>query len=71
MEEIAETFKELSLTESSFYRAADVYRLVKETSLDKKTPEEWADEASTEQFRERYLRDIISIISQEDISNNL
>ena len=61
MEEIAETFKELGLTESIFYGAADVYRLVKETSLGKETPEECD--------RARPLDEIITILSNEAISD--
>ena len=40
MEEIADTFKALNLTERTFEGAADVYRLVKDTSLGRETPEE-------------------------------
>ena len=40
MAEIADTFKELGLTEQIFQGAADMYELVKETSLGKATPEE-------------------------------
>ncbi|MEH1889312.1 MAG: DUF1932 domain-containing protein [Nostoc sp.] len=61
MEEIAETFKELGLTERIFYGAADVYRLVKETSLGKETPEE--------RDRDRSLNEIITILSNEAISD--
>ncbi|MEH2049415.1 NAD(P)-dependent oxidoreductase [Nostoc sp.] len=61
MEEIAETFKELDLTERIFYGAADVYRLVKETSLGKETPEE--------SNRDRPLHEIITILSDEASSN--
>ncbi|MEH2093023.1 NAD(P)-dependent oxidoreductase [Nostoc sp.] len=61
MEEIAETFKEVGLTERTFYGAADVYRLVKDTSLGKETPEE--------RNRERLLRDIITILSDETAPN--
>ncbi|MEH1864878.1 MAG: DUF1932 domain-containing protein [Nostoc sp.] len=61
MEEIAETFKELGLTEQIFYGAADVYRLVKDTSLGKETPEECE--------RDRPLRDIITILSDETAPN--
>ncbi|AUB41854.1 3-hydroxyisobutyrate dehydrogenase or related beta-hydroxyacid dehydrogenase [Nostoc flagelliforme CCNUN1] len=57
MEEIAETFQELGLTERIFYGAADVYRLVKDTSLGKETPEECD--------RDRPLRDIITTLSDE------
>jgi 3-hydroxyisobutyrate dehydrogenase-like beta-hydroxyacid dehydrogenase len=59
MEEIAETFKELGLTERIFYGAADVYRLVKDTSLGKETPEE--------RDRDRKLKDIITTLSDETI----
>lgn len=63
MEEIAETFQELGLTERIFYGAADVYRLVKETSLGKETPEECE--------RNRPLRDIITTLSDEAASSVL
>ncbi len=61
MEEIAETFQELGLTERIFYGAADVYRLVKDTSLGKETPEECD--------RDRPLRDIITTLSDEAASS--
>ncbi|MCC5632094.1 DUF1932 domain-containing protein [Nostoc sphaeroides CHAB 2801] len=61
MEEIAETFQELGLTERIFYGAADVYRLVKDSSLGKETPEECD--------RDRPLRDIITILSDETAPN--
>jgi len=57
MEEIAETFEALELTERIFQGAADVYRLVKETSLGEETPEE--------NNRDRAIADIITILSQE------
>ncbi|MEH2306881.1 NAD(P)-dependent oxidoreductase [Nostoc sp.] len=63
MEEIAETFQELGLTERIFYGAADVYRLVKDTSLGKETPEECK--------RNRSLRDIITTLSDEAASSVL
>ncbi len=63
MEEIAETFQELGLTERIFYGAADVYRLVKDTSLGKETPEECK--------RNRSLRDIITTLSNEAASSVL
>ena len=63
MEEIAETFQELGLTEQIFYGAADVYRLVKDTSLGKETPEECE--------RDRPLRDIITTLSDEAASSVL
>ncbi|MER3494993.1 MAG: hypothetical protein C4323_24010 [Mastigocladus sp. ERB_26_2] len=63
MEEIAETFKELGLTEHIFHGAADVYCLVEQTSLGKETSEECN--------RDRPLKDIIATLFQEDISNNL
>ncbi|MUG93519.1 DUF1932 domain-containing protein [Scytonema sp. UIC 10036] len=59
MEEIAETFEALELTERIFQGAADVYRLVKETSLGKETPEE--------SDRDRALGDIITTLSQESL----
>jgi 3-hydroxyisobutyrate dehydrogenase-like beta-hydroxyacid dehydrogenase len=62
MEEIAETFQALDLTERIFQGAADVYRLVKETSLGKETPEECD--------RDRPLKDIITTLSLEDASNH-
>ena len=40
MEEIADTFKSLGLTERTFQGAADLYRLVRDTSLGEETPEE-------------------------------
>lgn len=61
MEEIAETFQELGLTERIFYGAADIYRLVKDTSLGKETPEE--------SNRERQLREIITTLSDETASH--
>lgn len=57
MEEIAETFKELGLTERIFQGTADIYRLVKETSLGKETPEECD--------RDRPLDEIITILSND------
>jgi len=57
MEEIADTFKELGLTEHIFQGAADVYRLVKETSLGKETPEE--------RDRNRSLHQVITTLSDE------
>ncbi|MCC5642967.1 DUF1932 domain-containing protein [Nostoc sp. CHAB 5824] len=63
MEEIAETFQELGLTERIFYGAADVYRLVKDTSLGKETPEECEGERS--------LRDIVTTLSDEAASSVL
>ncbi|MBR8840839.1 MAG: NAD(P)-dependent oxidoreductase [Stigonema ocellatum SAG 48.90 = DSM 106950] len=61
MEEIAQTFEALELTERIFQGAADVYRLVQETSLGKETPEE-TDHS-------RPLTEIITILSQESASN--
>jgi len=61
MEEIAESFKEIGLTERIFYGAADVYRLVKDTSLGKETPEECE--------RNRPLSEIITILSDETAPN--
>ncbi len=57
MEEIAETFQALGLTELTFQGAADVYRLVKETSLGQETPEE------CEQTRS--LTEIVATLSNE------
>ncbi|MBD2200497.1 MULTISPECIES: NAD(P)-dependent oxidoreductase [Calothrix] len=57
MEEIADTFQALDLTEKIFQGAADVYRLVKETSLGKETPEE--------SDHDRSLSDIVTTLSQE------
>ncbi|RCJ38629.1 hypothetical protein A6769_08360 [Nostoc punctiforme NIES-2108] len=62
MEEISETFQELGLTERIFY-GADLYCLVKDTSLGKETPEECE--------RERPLRDIITTLSNEAASSVL
>ncbi|MBE9207336.1 DUF1932 domain-containing protein [Nostoc sp. LEGE 06077] len=59
MEEIAETFQELGLTERIFYGAADIYRLVKDTSLGKETPEE----------SDRQLSEIITTLSDETAPN--
>ncbi|WP_138504800.1 NAD(P)-dependent oxidoreductase [Nostoc sp. PA-18-2419] len=59
MEEIADTFEALDLTEQIFQGAADVYRLVKETSLGRETPEESAGD--------RPLSDIITTLSQETL----
>ncbi|ODG99261.1 6-phosphogluconate dehydrogenase [Nostoc sp. KVJ20] len=69
MEEIAETFKEVGLTERTFYGAADVYRLVKDTSLGKETPEERNRESASHTLRERSLSEIITILSDETASN--
>lgn len=63
MEEIAETFQDLGLTERIFYGAADVYRFVKDTSLGKETPEECN--------RDRPLRDIITNLSDKAASSVL
>lgn len=60
MEEIADTFQALDLTERIFQGAADVYRLVKETSLGRETPEE--------NDRDRPLPDIITTLSQETLT---
>ncbi|GAB1539018.1 NAD(P)-dependent oxidoreductase [Scytonema sp. NUACC21] len=60
MEEIAETFEALELTERIFQGAADIYRLVKETSLGKETPEE--------SDRNRAMVDIITTLSQETLT---
>lgn len=60
MEEIAETFEGLELTERIFQGAAEVYRLVKETSLGKETPEE--------RDSNRALEDIITTLSQETLT---
>ena len=57
MEEIAETFHALGLTELTFQGAADVYRLVKETSLGQETPEECE--------RTRSLTEIVATLSNE------
>ena len=57
MEEIADTFQALDLTEQIFQGAADVYRLVKETSLGRETPEQ--------SKRDRPLSEIITTLSQE------
>ncbi|QIR35978.1 DUF1932 domain-containing protein [Tolypothrix sp. PCC 7910] len=62
MEEIAETFEALELTELIFQGAADVYRLVKDTSLGKETPEE--------NNRDRAIADIITTLSQEALGVN-
>ncbi|MBD2498575.1 NAD(P)-dependent oxidoreductase [Nostoc sp. FACHB-280] len=62
MEEIAETFKEVGLTERIFYGAADIYRLVKDTSLGKETPEE--------SDRDRQLKEIITTLSEETDKNS-
>ncbi|MDF5706890.1 MAG: DUF1932 domain-containing protein [Nostoc sp. S4] len=59
MEEIADTFEALNLTEQIFQGAADVYRLVKETSLGRETPEE--------NNGDRPLPDIITTLSQETL----
>ncbi|MBD2453152.1 DUF1932 domain-containing protein [Nostoc sp. FACHB-87] len=61
MEEIAETFKEVGLTDRIFYGAADIYRLVKDTSLGKETPEE--------SDRDRQLKEIITTLSEETATN--
>lgn len=62
MEEIADTFAALELTERIFQGAADVYRLVKETSLGRETPEQ--------SKRDRPLPDIITTLSQETLRVN-
>lgn len=59
MEEIADTFQALGLTELTFQGAAEVYRLVQDTSLGHETPEA-AD-------RTRPLADVISTLSQEGL----
>lgn len=59
MEEIADTFKALGLTEHTFKGAADVYRLAKDTSLGRETPEECD--------RSRLLSEIITIFANEGI----
>ncbi|MBE8989488.1 NAD(P)-dependent oxidoreductase [Nostoc sp. LEGE 12450] len=69
MEEIAETFQELGLTERIFYGAADVYRLVKDTSLGKETPEECDRESASHTLRDRPLSEIITILSDETAPN--
>ena len=61
MEEIADTFGAVGLTERTFEGAADVYRFVKETSLGKETPEG--------RDTSRTLADIIAILSQDNISS--
>ncbi|OUL29975.1 6-phosphogluconate dehydrogenase [Nostoc sp. RF31YmG] len=61
MEEIADTFAALELTDRIFQGAADVYRLVQQTSLGKETPEE--------SERDRPLSDIITTLSQESLKN--
>ncbi|MFN6440206.1 MAG: DUF1932 domain-containing protein [Nostoc sp. DedSLP01] len=62
MEEIADTFAALDLTDRIFQGAADVYRLVKETSLGRETPEE--------SNRDRPLPDIITTLSQESLNSH-
>lgn len=57
MEEIADTFEALGLSECTFNGAADVYRMVKETSLGRETPEE--------RDRTRSLTDVITTLSNE------
>lgn len=57
MEEIADTFKSLGLTEYIFQSAADIYRLVKDTSLGKETPEEGD--------RDRSLSQVITTLANE------
>lgn len=57
MEEIADTFKSLGLTEYIFQGAADIYRLVKDTSLGKETPEE--------RDRDRSLSQVITTLANE------
>jgi 3-hydroxyisobutyrate dehydrogenase-like beta-hydroxyacid dehydrogenase len=69
MEEIAETFKAVGLTERTFYGAADVYRLVKDTSLGKETPEERNRKSASHTLRERPLSEIITILSDETAPN--
>lgn len=71
MEEIAETFQKLGLTERIFYGAADVYRLVKDTSLGKETPEKCDGSANAKGERDRPLRDIITTLSDEAASSVL
>ncbi|OUL26951.1 6-phosphogluconate dehydrogenase [Nostoc sp. T09] len=61
MEEIADTFQALDLSDRIFQGAADVYRLVKETSLGRETPEE--------SDRSRPLPDIITTLSQESLKS--
>lgn len=57
MEEVAATFSALGLTGRTFEGAAELYRLVKETSLGKETPEECD--------RKRRLADLIATLSGE------
>jgi 3-hydroxyisobutyrate dehydrogenase-like beta-hydroxyacid dehydrogenase len=56
MEEIADTFKAVGLTELTFQGAADIYRFVKETPLGQETPEE--------RDRDRQLAEVIALLSQ-------
>lgn len=65
MEEIAETFKEVGLTERIFYGAADVYRLVKDTSLGKETPEERNRKSASHTLGDRLLSEIITTLADE------
>lgn len=65
MEEIAATFKAVGLTELTYEGAAEVYRLVKETSLGKKTPEQCDREALQNADRTRQLAEIVTILSNE------
>ena len=62
MKEIADTFLSLGLTEQIFQGAADVYRLVKDTSLGQETPEE--------RDRDRSLNQVIAILAQEARSSH-
>ena len=62
MEEIADTFLSLGLTEQIFQGAADVYRLVNDTSLGQETPEE--------RDRDRSLNQVIAILAQEARSSH-
>jgi 3-hydroxyisobutyrate dehydrogenase-like beta-hydroxyacid dehydrogenase len=57
MLEIADTFGQVELTERTFQGAADIYQLVKQTSLGQETPEE--------RDPSRALRDVIAILEQE------
>ncbi|BAY43324.1 6-phosphogluconate dehydrogenase NAD-binding protein [Scytonema sp. HK-05] len=66
MEEIAATFGSVGLTELTFKGAAEIYELVKETSLGKQTPEENTQNHSSN-GHQKHLADIIAALSHESL----
>ena len=62
MEEIADTFQSLGLTEKIFHGTANLYRLVKDTPLGQETPEE--------RDRNRVFIQVISSLANESTQRN-